>query len=70
MSNEVNEFPNEAFFVIWNVNMARDSIVETPLRFRINLERRRNNVDAVHELYSACIAKGKNKATKTALSIK
>ena len=38
--------------------------------FRINLERRRGNVDAVHELYSACIAKGKNKATKTALSIK
>ena len=42
----------------------------TLLRFRINLERRRNNVDAVHDLYSACIAKGKNKATKTALSIK
>ena len=40
------------------------------MRFRINLERRRGNVDAVHELYSACIAKGKNKATKTALSIK
>ncbi len=37
---------------------------------RINLERRRNNLTSVHELYRACIDRVKVKGTKSDLSIK